>query len=59
MTASVLCNTGQLRPSPTFMQAYGDLFKHSLGEVPVKDELVYKNMLRLSCRPCEEREMTL
>lgn len=36
----------ELRTTQKFVEAYGNLFRDSLGEPPKKDSLVYKNMLR-------------
>ena len=33
-----------LRPTGGFERAYGDLFRDSLGEPPMKRDLVYRNM---------------
>jgi 6-phosphofructokinase 1 len=35
----------ELRPNPSFAEAYCNLFRASLGEPVAKEELIYKNML--------------
>ena len=36
----------ELRPTQSFVNAYGRLFRDSLGSPPTKDQLVYRNMLK-------------
>ena len=35
----------RLLATPAFIDAYGNLFRDSLGRPPAKDELVYRNLL--------------